>query len=88
MVFEGCKMKKQKVTVKIYGEEYPMITDGSPAYLEKLAAYVDNIMQDISSRSPSLPDRRVAVLAALEISDEYSKLKKDYEDMVKLFEEK
>ena len=29
-----------------------------------------------------------AVLAALEISDEYSKLKKDYEDMVKLFEEK
>ncbi len=45
-------------------------------------------MQRAAKRTRSLDTRKIAVLSALELADEYFKLKKDYDELVELLEDK
>lgn len=76
-----------KVVVTIFGEEYVVRGTEDPQYIEMLAAYVDRKMQAIAQRNPNLPAAKVAVLAALNLADEQSKLQEDYDALVKTLEE-
>ena len=55
--------------------------------MEMLAGYVDKKMKQIGQRNPQLPMAKVAVLAAVNIADELSKLQEDYDQLVKMIEE-
>jgi cell division protein ZapA len=79
--------QRVKATVQIYGEEYIISGQGDTTYIEKLAAYVDKKMQLMGNKYPQLTINKVAVLAALNIAEELSKLQEDYDTMVNLFEE-
>lgn len=79
--------EKTKVTVKIYGEEYVIKGFAGAEYIEGIAAYVDKKMRLIGNKNPHLSLSKVAVLAALNIADELSKLQEDYDSLVKLLEE-
>lgn len=79
--------EKTRVTVKIYREEYVIKGYASPQYIEGIAAYVDKKMHLIGQRNPQLSVSKVAVLAALNIADELTKLQEDYDSLVKLLEE-
>lgn len=84
------KDKKGEVTrvnVKIFGEDYVVKGTEDPEYIQMLAAYVDRKMQSISQRMPNLPATKVAVLAALNLADELSKLQEDYDELVRKLEE-
>lgn len=76
-----------KVYVNIFGEEYTVRGTEDPAYIDMLAAYVDRKMQSVHQKNPNLSVVRVAVLAALNLADELSKLQEDYDQLVKLMEE-
>ena len=82
------KKASKKVNVEIFGDTYPFRTDGDPGELKKLAAFVDQHMQLASKRTRSLDTRKIAVLSALELADEYFKLKKDYDELVEMLEDK
>ena len=61
---------KNKVTVSIAGNEYTMVAAEDAGYVRKVAAHVDAQIQEISAQGRlSLSD--VAVLAALNIADQY-----------------
>jgi cell division protein ZapA len=62
--------KSSLVQVEIFGQSYALRAGGDPAYLEGLAAFVDKHMKEVAEASGAVDSVRVAVLAALNISDE------------------
>jgi cell division protein ZapA len=65
-----------RVQVTIFGNQYNIQGDASSEYIQKLGAYVDKKMEEISKsmNSPNLV--HIAILAALNIADEYHQLKR------------
>ena len=64
----------QGINVQIFGEEYPISSEGDVAEVQRIASYVDQKMQEVaqkhSEHSVRLSTARVAVLAAMEITVE------------------
>jgi cell division protein ZapA len=69
--------KGNQVQVEIFGQTYSVKSGGEPAYVEKLAAYVDEEMKDVSRASGAVDSLRVAVLAALNLADECFRLRQE-----------
>jgi cell division protein ZapA len=67
------------VRVTIYDQEYNMKGELDPEYIEKLAKFLDGKMRSIAARSRTVDSLRVAVLAGLNLADEYHQLKSKYE---------
>ncbi len=76
-----------RVTVEIFEEEYHLKSQDNAEYIKEIADMVDKKMRNVAGRTNSLSDSRIGVMTALELADEYSKLKKDYDELVKLLEE-
>ena len=68
------KGQVQGVHVEIFGVKYQI--SGDPRQVQKVAEYVDAKMKEIRERGP-LPTAQVAMLAALEISDELDRVKSE-----------
>lgn len=62
--------KKNRVSVRIYHEEYTMCGTAAPAYLEQLAKYVDEKMRQIGEANRRLGTSKVAILTAVNLADE------------------
>ncbi|RMD89530.1 MAG: cell division protein ZapA [Calditrichaeota bacterium] len=58
--------------INIYGTEYPIKSDSAtdPEYIKKVAAYVDQKMQEVGESTQVKSTLKVAILAALNITDE------------------
>ncbi|MDR1778589.1 MAG: cell division protein ZapA [Clostridiales Family XIII bacterium] len=69
-----------KVTVKIYNKEYVIAGEKPREYIEKLAAYVDQVMQTIGRSAIGGAASEVATLACLNIADEYHVFMDEHED--------
>jgi cell division protein ZapA len=59
---------KHTVRVHIFGTEYPIQAEADPAYIQKIAEYVDSRMREITGGAHSTAG--VAILTALNIADE------------------
>ena len=66
------------VRVEIYDQTY-QLRGSDPEYIGKLADYVDTKMRVIAQQASTVDSLRVAVLAALNIADEYLVLKAKYD---------
>lgn len=82
----GQTVSKEKVVVEIFGQYYTMVGDTSSSHMRMVAGYVDDKMRQISAASPRLDTNKLAVLAALNMADEYFKLRLEYEELIKLLE--
>jgi len=78
---------KRKVSVMIFGEPYVVLGTDDPRYIERLAALVDKKMRLIAQRNPRLTTTKVAVLTALNMADEFSKVKEEQQALAKLLED-
>jgi len=67
------------IQVEIYDQEYSMRGELDPEYIQKLAQFLDARMRSVAERTRTVDSLRVAVLAALNIADEYHQLKSKYE---------
>jgi cell division protein ZapA len=65
-------METQSIRVKIYGAEYPLRGE-NPEYLMKIANYVDEMMLKMKSRIPDQPPLTIAILSALNITEDLLK---------------
>ncbi len=72
--------KASLVHVEIFGQTYAVKPGNDPGYVEKLAAYVDEQMKDVSRASGAVDSLRVAVLAALNLADECLRLRHDLDE--------
>jgi cell division protein ZapA len=59
------------VNVEIHGQQYPIRSGLDPKYVAELAAYVDEKIRAASRETPAGDTLKLAVLAALNIADEY-----------------
>jgi cell division protein ZapA len=57
--------------VEIHGQRYPIRTSLDGTYVAELAAYVDERMRLAAKECPAGDTLKIAVLAALNIADEY-----------------
>ena len=79
-------MKTKVVKVNILGQDYVVRSAAGQKYLEKVAAYVNEKMEEIkASGIDDSQQLRIAILAAMNITDElftYKKEKKKFVDKV------
>ena len=87
MAEEKNNRPAERVVVEIYGNSYPLKTD-DPQHMKMLASAVDKKMKAMSRSVRSFDERKIAVLTTLQIAEEYYKLKKDYDELVDLLDEK
>ena len=59
------------IPVEIRGQRYPIRSNLDPRYVAELATYVDEKMRAAAESTPTTDNVRLAVLAALNIADEY-----------------
>ncbi len=69
--------EEQKVSVQIFGELHVIRGKGSEHYIKGLAEDIDTRMQEIASKFPRLAAHQVAILVALNLADELTKLKEE-----------
>ena len=68
------------IRVIIYDQEYFVRGDLDEEYIQKLGKYLDTKMRAIAGRTRTVDSLRVAVLAALNVADEYHQVKAKYEE--------
>ena len=59
------------VQIEIHGQKYPIRTELDPAYVQELAQFVEGRMALAAKSSPSSDTVAIAILAALNITDEF-----------------
>jgi cell division protein ZapA len=69
--------ENNSIRVEIYDESYHL-RGTDPAYIQRLADLVDAKMRAVTQHTSTVDSLRVAVLAALNIADEYYQLKHKY----------
>jgi cell division protein ZapA len=67
-------------TVEIFGQSYQVRGDGNPDYLLELARFVDSRMRDVAAQVATVDPAKIAILAALNIADEFSRYRRQRED--------
>lgn len=76
------------IRVSIYDQEYNMRGDLDPEYIQRLAQFVDDKMRSIASRTRTVDSLRTAILAALNIADEYHQMIAKYEAATRQVDQK
>ena len=62
--------RRESVTVRIAGEEHTIRSSAEPEYTGRCAAYVDRRFHEIKKQVGLIETHKVAILAALSITDE------------------
>jgi cell division protein ZapA len=75
------------VKVQIFGQTYAIRGELDEAYVQKLAAYVDEKMHAIADATATVDTQKLAVLAALAIADELHSTQKERGDQEELLRE-
>jgi cell division protein ZapA len=75
------------VRVEIFGQMYAIRGELDEAYVQKLAAYVDEKMRAIADATATVDTQKLAVLAALAIADELHNTQKERGDKEELLRE-
>jgi cell division protein ZapA len=75
------------VRVEIYDQSYNL-RGSDPDYIFKLAEYVDGKMRVLAQQTQTVDSLRLAVLAAINIADEFHILKKKYDAIAGEYQQK
>ena len=71
--------EKNTLVVKICGQEYTIASDESREYMLGIADLVDRKMNEVMQFRPDLNTKMTAVLAALNMAEDYVRLERDAE---------
>jgi len=75
---EAARSNGNFVRVEIFDQAYNL-RGSDPDYIEKLAEYVDGKIRAVAEQTSTVDSLRLAVLAALNIADEYHIVKRKYD---------
>lgn len=71
-------MSAGHVTIRIYGEDYPLRSAEPAERIEGLARFVDSRMREVAASGKVVATSKIAVLAALHIADELFTLREGH----------
>jgi cell division protein ZapA len=72
---------KRIVKVQILGQNFTLSSESDEAYIRKIADYVEKKVQEILDYSKAIASFNAAILAALNIADDYHHLKENQETL-------
>ena len=72
----------RRIPVTIYNRDYLIRTDETVEHVNRLAGILDRKMRQISMGNPNAPEIRLAVLAALTVLDEHTRLEEEYKGLL------
>jgi cell division protein ZapA len=88
----GCQVQmdseKNILKVKIFGTDYPLKVTANVDYVRRVAEYVDMKMKEIQEAKPNKPLHQIAILAALNITDELLQQKELQRRKLRNFEDR
>lgn len=73
---------KKALDVEILGQKLTISSDAEESYMLKVAGYVDDKMQALSRAQKPVNKSNIAMLTALNIADEYHRLKESHETIL------
>ncbi len=76
---------KKSIKVKIFGSEYPLRGE-SEEFTRRVATYVDEMINTIHDKIPEQPSLTVAVLSALNITEDLFKERESANEITTLVE--
>ena len=79
--------QRNKVEVRIAGKDYKLVGVDSDEHIQKIGLYVDRKMNEVLRANVKLSTSMAAVLTALNIADDYSKLKESDDELRKELED-
>lgn len=79
--------EKNGYKVRIFGDQYSLISDEAQEHVEQSAAFVDSVMNEIARRSSVRDPRRIATLASVRIASELLVLQQQLEEMERKHQE-
>ena len=80
--------EREKISVDIYGQLYNLrVTPEEKERVLAIARHVDSMMKKVADRQGRLDYRDVAVLAAMNLTEEYFKLQQAYEEILAIVNE-
>lgn len=89
MIMTDQEKKDGMIKVSIYGTEYPLKTNGDDAeYIRKVAGYVDEMLGRIAAETGVNSVTKLAILAALNITDELFLTIEERDKLVNMVESK
>ena len=72
-----AEKEDNQIKITIFGQEYSVKAPADPTYIKKIAEYVDTKMREVQSGfSSTQSSNRIAILSAMNITDELFKAKK------------
>ena len=83
----SAKEKVSRVKVQILNDEYIIRGNADTSHIEKVAQFVDLQMKEIALKDPTLSPKKIAVLAAVNIADEFFKLQRDYDELIMVLDD-
>ena len=66
--------------VEIFGQTYNVRAEGDSSYIYDLARFVDSRMREVADRTATIDPTKIAILAALNISDDLFQVQKQRKD--------
>lgn len=78
---------KNRLTVDIFGQQYRLSGKASVNHIRMVAGFVDDKMNEIANGNHRLDTAKIAVLSAVNIADEYFRLRQEYEELLKIIQE-
>jgi cell division protein ZapA len=80
----GASRKGQRVKktteISIMGQKFMIKSDSNDDYVLKVAGFVDQKINEVMQSTKSVASLNVAILAAMNIADEYFKFQRSYEE--------
>ncbi|MEO5355059.1 MAG: cell division protein ZapA [Magnetococcus sp. XQGC-1] len=76
------------IEVRIHGQLFKLRAGEEKEYVRELAAYVDNVMQTLARQSNTISTERLAIMAALNVTDTLFQQTRRAEGAVKTADER
>lgn len=80
--------KERLVEIKVFGQTYTVKTDAEEDYIQKVARYVNEKMDEVLRKTKSVSTLNVAILTALNIADDLLKEREKKEAFLREVETK
>ncbi len=78
--------QKNRLEVTILGQNYTIVGKASSNYMRMIAGHVDDKMKQIADANQRFDITKIAVLTAVNIADDYFRLKQEYDELLKRIE--
>jgi cell division protein ZapA len=73
----------ESIQVEIFGQTYSIKVANDPEYIRELASFVDARMREVQKGTGTPDVYRIAMLTALNITDELHRLRSQHDDLKK-----